>query len=211
MSIQVYLFIFILIFVIVSIVSFKMTYKVRKKELYEKIKMDVTKEQMMDSEKRINQFLETNNLQKGASIVKIAEILNVEQGGVEVGLQNQACLKECAYNGKKVVTFKAGLSEQEKRFVFAHEIAHLLNGDTVPVTRPNGRNKAQVEQLADYTAAALLMPLDEVYDYLIESNYMDSSARKRIVIIHGLCKTYNVTEVIALRRVKEVYVLKQFK
>lgn len=211
MSIQLYLFIFGVIFVFVSIVSFKMNYGIKRTELYEKIKMDVTRTQMLESEKRIEQFFVNNNLQKGASIIKIAEILNVEQGGVETGLQEQACLKKCAYNGKKIVTFKEGLSEQEKRFIFAHEIAHLLNGDTVPVTRPNGRNKALIEQLADYTAAALLMPLEEVYDYLVKKDYKDSSSRKRTAIVHGLCKMYNVTEVIALRRINEVYILKQIK
>lgn len=211
MSIQLYLFIFGVIFVFVSIVSFKMNYGIKRTELYEKIKMDVTRTQMLESEKRIEQFFVSNNLQKGASIIKIAEILNVEQGGVETGLQEQACLKKCAYNGKKIVTFKEGLSEQEKRFIFAHEIAHLLNGDTVPVTRPNGRNKALIEQLADYTAAALLMPLEEVYDYLVKKDYKDSSSRKRTAIVHGLCKMYNVTEVIALRRINEVYILKQIK
>ena len=100
-------------------------------------------------------------------------------------------------------------SNEEKRFVFVHEIAHLVNGDAIPVTRPDGFNKSKVEQLADYTAAALLMPLEPVYNYLIEHSYKQSLPQKRVVIIHELCKMYDVTEVVALRRVKEVYALKE--
>lgn len=208
MSSQLYLVMFILVFAIVSIVSFKMTFEIKKKEFRKKIKLDVTKEQMLKSEEMIKEFLTQNNIEPNNCIPEIAKILKVEDEGIETELEEQACLKPYGTDGKKVVIFKKGLSKQEKTFAYVHEIAHLLNGDTIPATRPSGYNKSEIEQLADYTAAALLMPLEEVYDYLEISNYKKCSAKKRTVIIHDLCKAYNVTEIIALRRVKEVYVLK---
>ena len=85
----------------------------------------------------------------------------------------------------------------------------MINGDSAPLTRPLGRNKPMIEQLADYTAAALLMPLDEVYDYLEKNGYQKATKRRKIELVCKLCKTYEVTEMIAVRRIKEVYAIKQ--
>lgn len=209
MNAQVYLITVVFIIVSVSIISAIVTFKLTKENLKKQIKLDVTFEQMMKSENNISKFLEKNKLNTGESIESIAKILNVEKGGIEKDLNEQAFLKEVDKEGRKIVVFKAGLSEKEERFVFAHEIAHLLNGDPIPVTRPDKHNKEQIEQLADYTAAALLMPLEEVYNFLNDNCYTRVSAKKRVAIIHKLCSKYEVTEIIALRRVKEIYELKQ--
>lgn len=198
----------IVVFLLVVVVSAIITFKMIKSNLDQKIKLDISVEEMKSSEKRIKDFFRENELQAGESIFEVARILNVEQGGVENGLKSQAYLKECR-DQKRVVVFNSELSEKERYFVFAHEIAHLINGDSIPVTRPSGRNKSEVEQLADYTAAALLMPEDLVYDYLEANKYQQISVKKRVTIVNELCKKYNVTEVIALRRIKEVYVLRQ--
>lgn len=210
MSAQIYFMIFLIISVIVVTISYSLTFYNKRKEFSEKIKLDVTTDQMRESEKRIKDFLTKNNIEPKQSILEIAKVLNVEEGGIDPDLQSQAYLKERDKTGKKIVVFKTGLSEEQRLFVFAHELAHLLNGDSVPVNRPNGRNKAYIEQLADYTAAALLMPMDEVYTYLKNQNYTGVSDRKRMSIVHDLCKNYNVTEMIAMRRIKEIRALKKF-
>ena len=210
MNAYIYMISFIIIFITVSIVSAITTFKFAKKGMNEKIKLDISIEDMRKSEKRISAFLIANQLGDDKSIYDIAEILNVEQGGTEQGLQDQAYLKDCD-DHKKIVVFKPDLSERQQHFVFAHEIAHLINGDEIPVTRPNARNKSKIEQLADYTAAALLMPLDAVYTYLENNLYQNISVKERAKIVKELCEKYNVTEVIVLRRIKEVYVLKQDK
>ena len=184
------------------------TFRVTKNEFNDKIKLDITLEQMIESEKKINNFFKVNNINSNISVDRIADILNVKQGGVEQGIHGQACLKEDTYTGEKFVMFKNGLSESEKIFAFAHEIAHILNGDGIPVMRPNGRNKSQVEQLADYTAAALLMPSDSVFDFLTRNDYKGASAKKRMILVRQLCKKYKMTEMVVLRRIKEVYALK---
>lgn len=208
MDARVYVFSFVLLFVIVSFVSAIVTSKITKKEFYDKVKLDIEIEQMMKSEKRIKEFFEENSLRQGVAIENIADVLNVKQGGTEQGICSQAYLKNNDKTGEKIVVFKEGLSKEEKNFVFAHEIAHIINGDDIPVSRPVGRNKLPIEQYADYTAAALLMPLERVYDFLTENNYMASSPRKRMILVHQLCRDYGVTEMIVLRRIKEVYTLK---
>ncbi|HBA49326.1 MAG TPA: hypothetical protein DCZ91_16340 [Lachnospiraceae bacterium] len=107
-----------------------------------------------------------------------------------------------------VVTFRKGLSKQERTFAFAHECGHIINEDDAPIDRPDGKHKSETEQTADYVAAALLMPIDDVYAYLIENRYQDTTPQKRVRLMKALCKRYGVSEVIALRRIREVSVLK---
>ena len=74
---------------------------------------------------------------------------------------------------------------------------------------PEGSNKPCVGQLADYIAAAMLMPVDEIYEYLEGSDYKNMSPQKRVAVIHSLCRKYRVNEVAALHGLKEVFELKQ--
>jgi len=67
----------------------------------------------------------------------------------------------------------------------------------------------QEKKEADYIAAALLMPLDAVYNYLEENQFRTASPRMRIKIAKKLCKTYGVDEIVALRRIREVYMVKK--
>ena len=164
---------------------------------------------MRMSEKKIADFLNKNKLKPGESIQIIAKALNVVEGGVKTEIPDRAQLSEPDPDGNMVVVFKNGLSEEERRFDFAHECGHRINHDPTPATRPEGHNKPEVEQLADYVGAALLMPVDFVYSDLTAYNYKNSSPRKRVMIIRKLCSKYGVSEMIALRRVREVYLLKQ--
>lgn len=208
MNVQLYLTTVSFVFIFVLMVSLVMVRESTKKMMRERIKLDITIKQMRDSEKNIATMLEQYNLEPGVSIWKLADVLNVRKGGVEEGISDFAHLSEPDEYGKSTVTFQRGLSKEEQKFYFAHECAHKLNQDFIPATRPTGRNKPIVEQLADYTAAALIMPLEEVYHYLVENRYQTVSARKRTSLVRGLCKKYEVSEIIALRRIHEVYCLK---
>jgi len=50
-----------------------------------------------------------------------------------------------------------------------------------------------------------------VYDFLVKNDYATSSNSKRYSLLCELCKLYGVSEVIALRRIKEVAVLKNIQ
>lgn len=172
-------------------------------------KMDIEIEKMRQMESKLAAFYEKNGISPGTDLEAIAQILKVTWGKGSDNIKSQAVLSNPDKRGIREVTFKEGLSQKTKRFVFAHECAHLINGDSAPLTRPLGRNKPMIEQLADYTAAALLMPLDEVYDYLEKNGYQKATKRRKIELVCKLCKTYEVTEMIAVRRIKEVYAIKQ--
>lgn len=209
MDFQTYLILFGIVIIVASVASVIVTYRQSSAYYKKALEPDITLAQMRNSEENITKFLRENNLTQGASIQSIAEVLHVHQGGEDDRLDVLAQLSQQDENGNRTVTFKTGLTPEEKTFNFAHECAHLVNRDTVPATRPDGHNKPPVEQIADYTAAALLMPLDEVYCFLQDKGYQKMSSRKRVKTLRTMCKKYGVSKVIALRRVDEVYKLKQ--
>lgn len=208
MSMQIYLVLFGAVTFLSGFVCAFFIYHEYKCEYEKTIKPDVTLEQMKTSEENISRFLQEHQLNKGANIWAIAEVLKVNEGGEDSSIDDEARLSEPDKNGNMVVTFKAGLKPEQKIFNFAHECAHLINKDDVPVTRPTGSHKAPIEQLADYTAAALLMPVDDVFCYLESNNYKTLSSRSRMKILRFMCKKYEVSEIIALRRIQEVYKIK---
>lgn len=173
------------------------------------VKQDITGDEMRKAEEKVSEFLVRNHLEPGAHISVIGEALNVRVSDREEQISGQAHLSSPDENGIMTVTFRKGLSRQERTFAFAHECGHIINKDALPVDRPNGRNKAYVEQAADYVAAALLMPLDHVYAYLTENNYNGVVPRKRMKIVRRLSRVYGVDYIIALRRIREVYMLKE--
>ncbi len=177
-------------------------------ELAVSLKQDISYEQMRDAEKRVADFLARNNITPGAGIVAIGNALHICAGQEDAHIAGQAHLSRPDADGKMVVTFQKGLSPQGKAFAFAHECGHIMNNDGPPIDRPDGKHKSEGEQLADYVAAALLMPLEDVYDYLTANHFQTSTPKNKIRITKSLCKRYGVSEMIALRRIREVYALK---
>lgn len=190
------------------ILSGVISYKRFKSQYEEELSMDISLEQMCALEEKVGKFLREQKIVPGAPIHEIAAALHIVEGGVESDLKGRALLSPPDADGNMVVLFRRGLSQEEKYFDFAHECGHRINGDPIPATRPEGCGKSEVEQLADYAGAALLMPLEKVYVDLEEAQYRDSGQRKRIKIIQKLCVEYGVTRMIALRRIKEVYAIK---
>lgn len=179
-----------------------------KNEVSLAIKQDISREQMKKAEQTIKLFLSQKNISSSANILDIGAALNVRKGEVVDHISGQAHLSTPDEDGIMTVTFRKGLTQQECRFAFAHECGHIINNDKVPIDRPAGKHKPFAEQAADYVAAALLMPIDPVYTYLEENHFRTASPRKRVKITKRLCKTYCVNEVLALRRIREIYMVK---
>ncbi len=210
-SFKVYLIIFICISLFTIISSFIITRLGLEKEYNQKVKLDIKSEKMNMLEERLSDFLRANQLGKTTDVYKIASALKISEAGEDSSISDQAILSDPDEFGNRTVTFKKGLTTEKKNFAYAHECAHLINGDgnMGPHTRPDKYNKLPIEQLADYTAAAILLPKDEIYEYLEDKNYEKLPPRKRVNVIHSLCRKYQVGDVLVLRRIKEVYELKR--
>lgn len=208
MSIQIYLILLFSIILIAIIFSGIISYLFFKKKYQKLLCADISREQMLTLEERISDFLNENNMKPGESIQKIAKALNIVEGGIQSGIHTRAKLSAPNESGEMVVVFKTGLDEKERLFDFAHECGHRINKDPAPVTRPEGYNKDECEQLADYVGAALLLPLDSIYNFLQEHKYTESSRRKKRSLLKKICEKYGVSEIIALRRINEIYIIK---
>ena len=209
MKADLYLISVFVLAVFVSVLSLVFHLKKYKSELLLAIKPDITNEQMKEFEKRVSTFLRENHIEPGTQISSIGKALNIREGEIGAPILGQAHLSAPNEDGTMVVTFRKGLSQQERKFAFAHECGHIINKDELPIDRPDGQHKPYIEQAADYVAAALLMPIDDVYLYLSETNYQDVSPRERVKLTQKLCKIYGVDKFIVLRRIKEVYALKE--
>ena len=210
MSFEVYTGIAVLLAVLAIIVSSLYAHLVTKRDFKQKLQSDITIDQMLESEERIESFYRENNLYPGCTLSKIAEALLVKMGGIDATLTNdQAHISQQGPDGYRVVDFKSDLSKTEKRFAYAHECAHVLNNDDIPATRPNGQHKSPCEQIADYTAAAFLMPYKDVLQVLTDYDYATGSKNQRVRVLRFLCQRYQVSEMVASRRISEVEQLNQ--
>ena len=169
---------------------------------------DISEEEMQQLEDKLALFFKENKLSPTASIFDVARALNVVDGGSVDNIPVRARIYESDLTGNATVVHSKQIPNNERLFDFAHELGHMINNDPLPADRPHGHNKPEQDQLADYTGAALLMPLEQVYDFLIKNNYNSASTHKRISIIKKLSKKYKVNEMITVRRVNEVRLLK---
>ena len=171
-----------------------------------KIKQDITAEKMKFLEGEISDFLRKNNLAPSASLDKVVSVLKVVEGG-EDNIGTQANLSEPDVNGYRRVIYRLGLNKYEKKFALAHECGHLINGDGSPASRLNGNGKPESEQVADYIAAALLLPKQDMEIFLNEHNYFNATRQKKIALVKNLRKKYDVEEIIVIRRINEIYAM----
>lgn len=178
-----------------------------RKEYKRKVTPDIDVDFMINAEKMIQEFLSSSKIDDSSTISKIATILKVKENGEVVSLNVQAEISAPDVDGFRYVSYRRGLSSEEKTFALAHECAHILLGHATPATRPDGHNKPTEDQMADYTAAALLMPVKRVIGELESKKYFVSNYRTRRKILNELCNTFGFSEILVLRRIKEIQIL----
>lgn len=177
------------------------------KEYRKKLEPDISVEEMLSLENRIRDFLLSNNLAESYTIDLIAQTQKIKITGEVDGLPSQAQISSPDKDGYRFVTFRTGLSDIEKLFDLAHECAHILNNHKTPAARPDGENKSYEDQIADYTAAALILPINKFYKTLISENYFDARRSERKKIIQKLCVIFGVNDILCVRRIKEVLLI----
>lgn len=76
---------------------------------------------------------------------------------------------------------------------------------------PAHRAKSEEELFADYIAAALLMPIEDVYTFLQNHSYRSAPPKVRVKLVNELSKIYGVDPLVAFRRVRQVYAVKDLQ
>lgn len=211
MNVNIYVFILFFTFVVSCLIAtliLKKSLVQIKQEFQMQIQPDISLEQMKRLEKKIDDFKRERNLASNASIFDVADALNVKDNGAATYLSGRARISPPNANNTKFVVHNREIPRSEWLFDFAHECGHLINGDSIPAERPEGHHKSEIEQLADYTGAAILMPLEAVYSFLTQNNYLSSSRHNKNIIINKLSRQYKMDSIIVIRRIKEVYMIK---
>ncbi len=67
-------------------------------------------------------------------------------------------------------------------------IINCKKDDAVSIYLPDGKHKTLEEQMEDYVAIALLMPLDSVHTYLEKNHFRTASSRMRIKVTVRGCR-----------------------
>ena len=162
MNIQTYLIVISICFLVAILFTCVFSRNIYKEFYTSQLKFDIGFNEMVEGESRLKDFLQNNNINIDGNVVQsVAQKLEIEIGGISDTIKNNAELT--IVDNKRIVILKTGLNEQEKLFCLAHECAHLINGDPVPQTRPDGKDKDIIEQKADYLAAAMIMPREKVH------------------------------------------------
>ena len=69
-------------------------------------------------------------------------------------------------------------------------------------------NQAKREDMANYTAGALLLPKELFYNDLMSYKFFETKSRwKRVRIAKKLAKKYSVDVLLVIRRIKEIQML----
>ncbi len=208
MNIQTYLIVISICFLVAILFTCVFSRNIYKEFYTSQLKFDIGFNEMVEGESRLKDFLQNNNIIIDGNVVQsVAQKLEIEIGGISDTIKNNAELT--IVDNKRIVILKTGLNEQEKLFCLAHECAHLINGDPVPQTRPDGKDKDIIEQKADYLAAAMIMPREKVHKFLLEHGYQNVSANRKVKLIDQMCKEYNATDIVVMRRIREVTELEQ--
>ncbi len=163
-------------------------------DLKKSLEHDISREQMECAEKKVAAFLSKNSLFPGTDILTIGKALGIGEENVSVSVSNYT-----------------RLNYKEQIFVFARQCGYLIDDMFVSMDFQAEKNEAAMKQIADYIAAALLMPLEDVYGYLEDIGYWNASNKIRIRVVKALCKKYCVGSIMALRRIREVGMLKRDK
>ena len=207
MVLKTYLLIMALSLLTAAVLAKYVTNPILKKMYIKQATPDITEEEMRTLENKLSDFLKENNLSPDASIWDVARVLNVIDRGSVDNISSRARIFESENGGDFTVVHNKRVPSNEQLFDFAHELGHKINDDPMPADRPHGYNKPKLDQLADYTGAALLMPREQVYNFLVDNQYDSASPHKRVALIKKLSKTYKVSETLTVRRVNEVRLL----
>ena len=172
-----------------------------------------SKEEMKRMEDLIGAFLKRMEIDYvvPVDIFKVATDLGFDVRGAEFEenlegliIVNEYIEKIEGFDSNKVIAYNCFKDINMKKFIVAHELAHYISEKAnaydkkiVIATRDHedGYSEDREEQQMDYMAASLLIPKNDLCQFLERNTSIDVSE---------VAKRYKVTEELAQRRIKEV-------
>lgn len=172
-----------------------------------------SREEMQEMENLISVFFSTKqiNLAAPVDIFKLATELGFDVRGAEFDGQieglivvNEHVEKIGGFESNKVIAYNCSKSIETKKFIVAHELAHYISkkanaqGEKIVVAARDhaaSYSEDKEEQRMDYIAASLLMPRNELCQFLQSDDN-----------IPRIMERFKVPEELARRRVEEVQI-----
>ena len=159
-------------------------------------------ENLKKYEKSVQEFIDKNKINKGEDVESI-----VKRIGYEVVLtSNIPFLVDACITGDSRIEVQKRFSINKRKFIIAHEIAHIINGD-VATARKKERlffSSPISEQICDYMAAAILVPAEDLRDKMIEKKYLELDKIKQDEFIQEIANEMDLQKDVIIRRVSEV-------
>lgn len=214
-----YFYILISIFSIASIITSIVTIiiEIKKSKVSQAImKPDILMkyERILDNylkSKEISLQDDMTNSQK-VDLMKLCQSLNIEvrkKPRMNTRLNDVEAEINHSENGSYVVNVAENLSLKQYRFAIAHEIGHVVMGDNLPVKR-NGHGifiRSEEEQIRDYIAAAILLPMDMFSKQIENAKFYSLEDKQKKEFIATMSEMLDVDESVVIKRIKECKLL----
>lgn len=157
-------------------------------------------EEIKKQEQIVKSFFETNNIEPNSHIRNIVADLNLELKFCKSLPDHDVAELE-----DKTIKVLSSDGIKEQNFDIAHEIAHVIKGDKVGARKKHSifRIRSYEEQVLDYMAAAILLPMDELLLRMSKSNYHQLKKFERIKFIDALAEEKDISDEVVLRRIIE--------
>ena len=156
-----------------------------------------SKEKLREYEKS----LENYNLSINDSIDDVAK--KFKKTIKFIGMKKEGHISDCT----SYIDISSKLSKEKKNFAIAHELGHNIRG----FKSEANRNKKTIinkfspeEQVCDYYAAAILLPIKDMEKLLKESEYLYLDKKDKEIFIEKLAKMKQISPEVVYRRINEV-------
>lgn len=175
--------------------------------------MALNKNEKLDLEKQVIHFMSdcTECYKDYVDIVSIARKKGFSVQRLNMG-DNTTGMMLCDDNffiagttTQRLIVVKKGLTEEQSRFIVAHELGHFAFKPTekhrISHREYSSLRTNKEEQKADYFASALLMPKDQIIELIKKSGRQQSSERD---IVLKISKAFKVSEAKAYNRLCDI-------
>ncbi len=189
----------------------------------------LTKEKMAELEEILAEFLREKKIKLDipVDVFDLATKLGFDVRGAELNgaldgilLVNENEEKIDVFNSNKVIAYNCSRNIDLKKFIVSHELSHYIyekhlnpNKKLVMAKREHSDSFSnnEEEQEMDYIAAAILIPQDDLKNFLreklnisVNSTIKQSDIKDLSGLTEFVAEKYNVEYELAKRRIKEI-------
>lgn len=167
-----------------------------------------SKEKIQEYENSLEQYFIDNQLSSDDSLEELCKLNDIKvietpQTSKKLKGREAVVYEE---NKKYVIYVDECLNKKHKRFAIAHEFAHIVKGDKPLPAARDGHSllmRSPTEQVRDYIAAAILLPMDEFETMFKNAEYDKCDKKGKQKFIEQVSTLKCVETDVVIRRIIE--------